>query len=227
MEFCIAITTHQKRFELFKKTLNDFRAQTSAPIFVSVNGNYDTPMEDAYRIDVLNECLKYQRVYPTFYGRFRGLAKIWNDQICHSGHEDIIITNDDVIIKPGFVVEFLSVYEQQNPKKCLKVNGAFSTFFINKSWIEQCGYFDEEHYLGIGWEDTEFVHRCGEYPHITTDKYVNLTDETKGDLGEKSVGGKYSVWNRNWFNKHRASRGKNFRPFEKFYDDHYATFWHG
>lgn len=223
--YCVTITTHEKRFEMFKRTLDQFRSQTSAPIFVSVNGNYDTPMDDAYRLGVLAECQKYQRVYPSFYGSFRGLAKIWNDQICHSGYNDVIVTNDDVNILPGFVAEFVKMWFSLNPRECLKVNGAFSTFFINKAYLDTWGYFEEEHFLGIGWEDMEFVHRTHEYPHMKTNLYDNLTEQTKGDLGTGSVGGKYSRWNRYWFNNSGPTRNKNLRPFEKYYTQMYPVFW--
>lgn len=225
MNYCIAITTHQKRLEWFKKALESYRSQTNVPIFVSVNGNYDSPMSEDYRMAVLAECVKYSSVYPSFYGTFRGLAKIWNDQICHSGFEDVMISNDDITILPGFVNEFVEMFSLQTPRRLLKTNGSFSIFLANKQWMDQCGWFDEQHYLGIGWEDTEFVHRCGEYPSFDTDKYVNETLKTTGDLGPKSVSNKYSVWNRNWFDSKGATKGVNFRPFERFYMDHYTTFW--
>jgi hypothetical protein len=228
-KYCITITTCEPRLELVKKTLAMFREQTNIPIFLFVNGNYIPPHSENYRKAILEQCLKYDEIYPSFYGKFRGLSKIWNDQICHSGHEDILMTNDDITILPGFVDEFEKAYFSMNPRTCLKINSCWSTVFLNKSWMDGRGYFDEHHYLGIGFEDTEFVSRNGDAPVFNTDKHINLSGQTSlRDAGAKTPSDNcpnYNNWNHVWWHTHTPTPGTNFRPFEHYYDENYGIFW--
>ena len=227
-KFCITITTCEQRLELVKKTLEMFRSQTDATIFLYVNGNYNATFSKEYRKTILEQCLKYDEIYPSFYGKFRGLSKVWNDQVCHSGYEDVLMTNDDIIILPGFIDEFSEVYFKMNPRNCLKVNSAWSTVFLNKKWLDRCGYFDEHHYLGIGFEDTEFKCRNGEQSVFNTNKYINLTGQNSlKDTGANCATGcgNLSNWNSIQWHACNSSPGVNFRPFERYYDDNYNIFW--
>jgi hypothetical protein len=224
----ICIVTYSKRFDIFKQTLQRIREQTNLPIYVAVNGDYGKEFNNEYRTSILNECLKYDNVYCNFYLTFRGLSKIWNDCIVNCGMEHVIITNDDIIIKDNFINSFISFISNLDTRTLLRVNNSYSTFYVNKQYIDQCGYFNEN-YLGIGWEDTEFTRRNsgGEYPSYDTDLYTNLSNEYNdlSDQGASLACVKYHNYNRHIFETTGPAHGINFRPYEKVYMDQFNNFW--
>jgi len=226
--FAICVVTYSKRFELLKRILSNIRSQTNIDVYIAINGDYKTEFDENYRKEILNECLKYERVYPSFYLKFRGLAKIWNDCIVHSCAEHIILSNDDVVIKEGFFNDFID-YINKSPKTLLTVNKSFSTFYLNKHYADVSGYFNET-FLGIGWEDTEFMRRANLGKHFetfATDKIVNLSHEHNDlkDQGANVTLVKYHTFNEYMFKTQKIETIENFRPYEKFYMDNYQTFW--
>lgn len=224
----ICIVTYSKRFEVFMKTLQRIREQTNLQIYIAVNGDYGKDFDDVYRNAILNECLKYQNVYCNFYLSFRGLSKIWNDCIINTGANDLIITNDDIVIGDNFINSFIQYINSRSNKTLFRVNNSYSTFYVNKQYIDQCGYFNEN-YLGIGWEDTEFTRRnnSGEYESFNTDLYTNLSSEYN-DLSTQGASlacVKYHNYNRHLFETYGPAYNTNFRPYEKIYMDQYDNFW--
>lgn len=223
----ICIMTFSRRFDIFKQTLQSIREQSDIGIYVAVNGDYGKEFDNEYRIAMLNECLKYDNVYCNFYLTFRGCAKIWNDCIINCGSEHIIVTNDDVQMRHGFIPDFISHIEDTSVKELIRVNDSFSTFYINKQFMDSKGYFNE-YYLGIGWEDFEFNERSkgGVYSSFHSDKYSNLYAEHL-DLVDQHASiecGKYHRYN-SLIYKQGPAHGVNFRPYEKSYMDNYHTFW--
>jgi GT2 family glycosyltransferase len=226
--FAICVVTYSKRFELFKKTLHDIRAQTDIDVYVAINGDYATDFDENYRKEVLAECMKYDSVYPSFYLKFRGLSKLWNDCIVNCCAEHIILSNDDVVIKDGFFPEFID-FIHKSPQTLLTVNKSFSTFYINKNYADVTGYFNET-FLGIGWEDTEFTRRTNSGKHFmtfTTDKYENLSyfNNDLKDQGAALTLVKYHTFNEYMFKTQKIEKMENYRPYERFYMDNYDTFW--
>lgn len=224
----ICIVTHSRRFKIFEQTLRSIKAQTDLPIYIAVNGDYGKTFDNNYRLQLLQLCAEFDNVYCSFYLTFRGLAKIWNDCIINCGAEHVIVTNDDIIINDGFISEFLTHIEQTPTKQLIRVNDSFSTFYINKQYIDSAGYFNE-YYLGIGWEDFEFTKRNieGVYPTYMTDKYQNLSDQYR-DLVDQSASieaNKYHKYNHNLFVNQAIIPDVNFRPYEKCYMDNYDSFW--
>ena len=224
----ICIMTFSQRFDIFKQTLQSIREQSNIKIYVAVNGDYGKEFNNEYRIAMLNECLKYDNVYCNFYLSFRGCAKIWNDCIINCAAEHIIITNDDVVIKDNFINSFLSFIDTLAPKTLIRVNSSYSTFYVNKQYIDGCGYFNEN-YLGIGWEDTEFTRRNigGEYLSYNTDLYNNLSNEYNdlSDQGASLACVKYHNYNRHIFETDGPASNTNFRPYEKVYMEQFNNFW--
>ena len=108
----ICVVTHSKRFEIFKQTLQSIREQTNIPIYVAVNGDYKKDFDESYRKSILQECLKYEKVYLSIYLQFRGLSKIWNDCIINCSADHVIVSNDDIQIEQGFFDEFLHIYNK-------------------------------------------------------------------------------------------------------------------
>lgn len=227
-KFVICIVTHSKRFSIFCQTLKSIREQTDIDIYVSVNGDYKKEFNNEYRGQILNECNKYENVYCNFYLTFRGLSKIWNDAIVNTGREHIIVTNDDVIIKENFIQDFIDHIKRSDKKELIRVNHSYSTFYVNKNYIDAAGYFNEN-YLGIGYEDTEFTRRniVGEYPTFVSLNYENLSDQYRDlvDQGASITCVKYHNFNGHLFETKGPSFGVNFRPYEKFYMDNYDSFW--
>lgn len=238
-EFAICIMTFSKRLEQVMKLVHSFRAQTTADIFLGVNGPYKPPFDQEYRKSILNFCAAVPNTYCSFSVQFRGVAYTWNDMLVHCGHEYALINNDDIEILPGYMDEVTDFYFNKTDKGLTRVNSAFGSFFVSKTFMNAHGWFNE-HYLGLGWEEIEFLDRRG---HRTlpcsifnTPKlvHIGLQPEFTKDIvseGAKTVGTakgleKYHSFNKGLYDgKSHNEPSASYRPYEKFYMDNYATFW--
>jgi hypothetical protein len=230
--FAICIVTFSKRLEVFSDLVKCLRKQTDIPIYVAVNGDYHTEFDDDYRSEVLDICGSLPKIFPCFYLKFRGLSKIWNDCIVNSCSEHIFMMNDDIKIKDGLIDDLIKRVKEDPDPSFFKVNNTFSLFYLNKNFIDKAGYFNE-YYLGVGWEDTEFIRRkYGEAVHgranrnYETELYTNLSEDYREieKLGA-SHHHKYHLFNKRMFEENGPSFGVNFRPYEKFYMENYSKFW--
>lgn len=236
-KYSIGIVTHSKREEVFTKMIKDIRSQTDANIYVAINGDYKKTFNEEYRVRLMNLFFSYKNIYPSFYLQFRGLGKLWNDIVINSGYDDCIVTNDDITFLPGFFNDFIEAWLSSN-REILKVGNssnippnigpAWSTFFVNRRFLDSCGYFNEE-FLGIGAEDSEFVKRNGDFGSFITDKYLNLAGQKKFTEDLTSEGAscfsKYHQFNFKLLEIRKCSTETNFRPYEKFFLENYDTFW--
>lgn len=221
--YCIGIMTYSKRKEYIKNLINDIRLQSEIPIFIAVNCDYGKPFDEEYRQFMLELCSKHKLVFPSFYLKFRGSSKLWNDMIVNASYDNLIILNDDVSLKNQFIENFIKYKIDTQNNSILKVNSGWAGFCVNKTYIKSAGFFNEQ-YLGIGFEDSEFVRRHGDFPTYTTNDFLDLTNESLGTFpnmenvshpSEK----RYSVYNYRLINNGVVGNNTNFRPYETEYDD--------
>lgn len=234
--YCIGIVTYSKRKEYVERLIDDLRKQTTTSIFLAINADYKKDFDNKYRNFILNLCAKYENVYPSFYLKFKGLAKLWNDLIINCGHDNCIILNDDIIIKDGFINNLIQHKERIGNNTIMTTNNMFCAFVVNKNFMDSIGYFNE-YYIGIGFEDYEFHRRMrrlnllvdGDIQTFKTNDFVNLTEESVstfiGNENNKPGDSKtYSNVNNVIFHSgtiEGEGMDLHFRPFEKFYEANY------
>lgn len=227
--YCVGILTFSKRKKYIENLLNQIRLDSDIPVYLCVNCDYNQPFDPKYRDFILKLCLKHKNVYPLFYLKFRGLSKAWNDMVVNACYDNLIIMNDDSTIQPGFFDEITNQYEQlyaNETKRILKINNGWACFIVNKEYLTSVTFFNEK-YIGIGFEDAEFVGRHGDYPGHMTEKFIDLASEPESFnsfpknenitmQSEKS----YTSINIEIF--HSNSRDhQNPKPYEQFYVENY------
>ena len=174
--YAVGIFTFSKREEYLAELVNDIRKDNDTiPIYLAVNCDYNKSFDEEYRKFILNLSSSFFAVYPSFYLKFRGTSKIWNDIIVNTAHDNVFVLNDDVRIKSGFFDEIINHKISTNNNSILKFDKTWCGFLVNRNFMKSAGFFNER-YQGIGFEDTEFVRRHGDYPFLMTDKFVNLYD---------------------------------------------------
>jgi hypothetical protein len=177
--YCVGILTFSKRKKYIENLLKQIRLDSEIPVYLCINCDYNQPFDPKYRDFILKLCLKHKNVYPLFYLKFRGLSKAWNDMVVNSCYDNMIIMNDDSTIQSGFFDEIVNQYEhlyENEPKQILKINNGWACFIVNKEYLTSVTFFNEK-YIGIGFEDAEFVRRHGEFPEYVTEKFIDLASE--------------------------------------------------
>jgi hypothetical protein len=219
----IGIMTYSKRKEYIKNLLDDIRRQSEIPVYIAVNCNYGQQFEEDYRSYMLELCSKYTSVFPSFYLKFRGSSKLWNDMIVNTSYDNLIILNDDIRLNNTFIQDFINYKIANNNTSILKVNNGWAGFCVHKNYIKAAGFFNEQ-YLGIGFEDSEFVRRHGEFPAFMSQDFVDLAYESvstfpKMENVTNQHDKRYSGYNHALINNGVLGTGINFRPYENEYDE--------
>jgi hypothetical protein len=223
--YCVCIATYSKRKDYIKNLIEDIRKQSQdIPIYISVNCDYKKQFDNEYRKYILELASKHENVYLTFYLKFRGLSRMWNDMITNTCYDNCIIINDDSAIKNNFISDFINHKISTNNETILKTNNGWACFIVNYKYINSVGFFNEN-YIGIGFEDAEFVRRTLEYPAYMTEDFVDLNIEalhTFPTCEDDNVTVKeYSSFNKHMINSGQIGGGIHFRPFEQQYIDNY------
>jgi hypothetical protein len=223
--YCVGIITFSKRKNYIENLISDIRSQNIIPIYLAINCDYNQPFDNDYRKFILNLCLQYDNIYPSFYLKFRGSAKIWNDIIINSSYDNILILNDDGRVRNNFINDIIDYKVSTNNDTILKTNNGWSSFVVNKKYIQSIGYFNE-YYIGIGFEDNELVRRVGEFPSFNSKDWEDLHHESKNTFPkneENQDEKQYSSFNRNLFSTDFTppTLETSFRPYESFYEENY------
>jgi hypothetical protein len=227
--YCVGILTFSKRKKYIENLLNQIRLDSEIPVYLCINCDYNQPFDPKYRDFILKLCLKHKNVYPLFYLKFRGLSKAWNDMVINACYDNMIIMNDDSTIQSGFFDEIVNQYEhlyENEPKQILKINNGWACFIVNKEYLTSVTFFNEK-YIGIGFEDAEFVRRHGEFPGYVTEKFIDLASELESlnsfpknenitMQSEKS----YTSINVEIFQSNSGDY-QNPKPYEQFYVENY------
>lgn len=218
----IGIMTYSKRIDFIKQLLIDIRSQSDEiPIYLAVNCDYNEPFNENYRRTILELVNSHPYVYVTFYLKFRGSSKLWNDMIVNTSFDNLIIINDDVRLLNNFIHDFINYkVNVLNSNKITKVNNGWACFCVNKNYIKSAGFFNE-HYIGIGFEDAEFVRRNGDFPSYHTTDFVDLNFEawnTFPTFNNSQTHKLYSNYNHRLLHTIDHGTNINYRPYEDIYD---------
>lgn len=235
-DFGIFIVTFSKRFHYLENLLSSLREQTDLDIFININGDYKKTINCEYRDKVLNLCLKHKNVYPRFYNLFRSYAYMCNDFICNGNKLYNIITNDDVVMKKPFVIDFLNYLKSIDlGKNLVIVNNSFSTHCVSRQIVRNNKFYDER-FIGLGCEDSDFYHRLLKWNQdmnrvsFEHEMYDNKWAETFNTLIDQNAStvAKYHNFNYKIFEEYKNQSEKDYlhpRPNEDFFFDNYDTFW--
>lgn len=156
----VCLVTFKERRELIKSLIPRIREIIPAEvdIILAVNGNFEEPMPEDYRSDMLNLSMEHQNVYPIVCADFMSLSKLWNTLVLFSKTEYNFIMTDDLVISNPNVYQIASDYAERTGEGFFTINNGFSHFVLTKSFLHQIGYFDER-LLAYGEEDGDLVHR--------------------------------------------------------------------
>jgi hypothetical protein len=205
--FDIGITTFSLRFDFLNDLVNKIRElEVNNRIFICVNGEKNAEFDNDYRRKVLDLCSKHDNVFPIFFVETRGLSKLWNTIIVHSYSENILVLNDDIDLRTRELFDSVDRHISSPEYTGLsKVNGTFSFYLVNKTYIDNLGYFDER-LLGFGEEDGDITYRIIaknniHISEISAGGVTNIISHIRHEHVKPGMG-KYSYFNRDFiFNK--------------------------
>ena len=168
--YTVTITTYFRRFEEWLKPMvaEIKRQRPEIEIIISINGEINKIFYEDYRKNIMIFMSNYPNVFPIFYPKFRGMARLWNQNIQLSTNDNVLCLEDDLTIHDGFFDEYEKYIEINST---FLINDSYSAISTTKQDMIDVGWFDER-YLGLGHEDQEF-----------TKKY----NQIKGKLGSVSI----------------------------------------
>lgn len=195
--YSIVIATFEDRFnKYFKQLIKSIKKERpDIEIIIQINGNYDRDFSENYRSDMLSFLSTTSNCFPQFYTKFTSLAKMWNRGILTASNDVCLVLNDDVKINDGFF-NFIETLDDIETIKIL--NGIFSHFIVNKNFLHSVNWFDER-FLGVGWEDTDFVKKFRFPDRISTPLISSYHLSTQPDSNIKKSS-KYSYFNEVYHN---------------------------
>jgi hypothetical protein len=127
---------------------------------------------------------------------------MWNIGVINSTSKNILILNDDLLWVNNLINDIETQLDLIDDVKL--INYSFSHFIVNKTFMNEIGYFDEK-LLGFGWEDSDFCMRYYEKTGnvigvIETTAIKNLNSTIK-HKNIRNVWDKYSIINREYYEK--------------------------
>lgn len=208
--FDIGITTFSLRFGFVENLINQIRGLgVENNILLCINGEKDTNFDPEYRLKILKLCSDFDNIYPIFFTDVRGLSKMWNTLIIHSGCENILMLNDDIKINTDDIFQVTNDQIINHKFNSLSlINNTFSFFLVNKRFINDLGYFDER-LLGFGEEDGDIMFRVKEkygkeVNRLSCSGIENIVSDVRHNFIKPGVG-KYSLFNREFIFKEKYS----------------------
>jgi len=209
----MGITTFENRFDnYFVPLLSRLKEYVpESEVIVAVNGEHRQTFNEIYRKRILEFISRYNKVYPVVFPQFRGLSKLWNNIVINSSNDFILMLNDDIMINnPSFLKDVCSA-ARKNKGRSFLINRSWSHFVINRSEIDELGYFDER-LLGIGEEDGDmtwrYLHHFGrEINNFKLKCFINYAEDTVNVYKPTNIrchsGSKYSLFNREFMFKEK------------------------
>jgi len=231
----IGITTFKNRLNDVSKQIKEIRAiDQKIKIILAITNNYGETMDEEYRKSILNLCIEYPYVYPLMFGKYTGLAKMWNNIVVHSQTTHVLIMNDDLCINNPMIFNDLRIAIQTN--EALEINGIFSHFIVSKELMNEVGYFDER-LIAYGEEDGDFRDRyllAKGHPisHIRIGGIMNQSKnkfkdsyDTAMDCHQDAWGGYKPTVNVEVIKKKKAENWDDVKqyPYEEFIDKNYSN----
>lgn len=154
----IGVTTFKDRFDsclkpLIRKLSILFPGEQ---IIVIANGHYLEEAQKEFRKQFDTFCFSFNNVDQESYTDPHGLSFLWNRIIDRATSDNILILNDDILIKVGFrhFIEESGIMDTP----LATINSSWSHFKISKSIIDKVGLFDEG-FTEIGGEDDDYLAR--------------------------------------------------------------------
>ncbi len=154
----IGVTTYKDRFDsclkpLIKKLSILF---PNEQIIIVANGHYLTNEQKEFIKKFDAFCAGFSNVEVESYTDPQGLSFLWNRLIKRAASDNILMLNDDIMIKYGFrrFIEESGIVSAP----MATINSSWSHFKISKSVIEKVGLFDEG-LKEIGGEDDDYLAR--------------------------------------------------------------------
>lgn len=198
--YTITIQTYEKRYDKYFLPLiaSICNQRPNIDKVVFVNAQYKTGMNENFRIKILELMSRLPKVFPIFTTCFRGCSYMWNNSIITSNTQVCLNLSDDITIHEGFFDDYeeklLSVEGET-----FKINDSFAHFSINKTDLDDIGYFDER-LLGLGQEDGDWqwrfeVKRNRTIKNIYMPNVIHYIEKEAASENMKKCGGKYSPYN--------------------------------
>ena len=157
-DLSIGVTTYKDRFDcclspLISKLIILF---PGTQIIVIANGHYMAEEQDEFLGKFDDFCSGFDNVEHEGYSDPRGLSFLWNRIIHRSVSDNILILNDDIMIRAGFrrFVEESGILDAP----VATINSSWSHFKISRGVFEKVGLFDEG-FKEIGGEDDDYLAR--------------------------------------------------------------------
>ena len=199
-DFKIVITTFERRFFSYALPLISLiRKDCDAPIFIIVNGNFDSQIDNSYFQEFVSSINVFPDIYPVTFSTFRGWSSLINTGINHADSEFTIVMNDDVYVNPNTLSQDLfTILKDCSQQELVLINGSWSHFAISRNCLNRVGWFDE-YFLGIGEEDGDYEVRFQKLyqRNVSRNSYssfINFVDSTRDENVAKGIG-KYSLFN--------------------------------
>jgi hypothetical protein len=158
LDVSIGVTTYMNRFDSCLKPLLP-KLCTLFPneqVIVIANGHYLAGEQQEYISRFYGLCSRFPGAESEAYADPRGLSSLWNRIIERSTSDNILILNDDIMIKTGFRHFIDELLKGHAPVST--INGSWSHFLIRKATLEKVGIFDEG-FSEIGGEDDDYLAR--------------------------------------------------------------------
>lgn len=238
MNYSIGITSYNKRYEKYFKSLIKFiRDNSDIEVLVCINGSLRQEFDQNYRKELLEFLSQYDKVYPIIFTSFRSISKLWNNLIINSTKDNILVLEDDVEICDK---RFFEDVEKNIDNDLHVINGSWAHFVANKQQMIELGFFDER-LLGLGEEDGDMTYRYikkyNSYPkNIIYSNLRHICPQEDVSNMKKGIG-RYSLFNRNFMFNYKYAMDPNgiqgmfdypvtqnipdanLYPYEKFYLD--------
>ncbi|MFZ2285535.1 MAG: hypothetical protein WAV93_00970 [Bacteroidales bacterium] len=154
----IGVTTYKDRYSGYLKPLLS-KLHNLFPkdqIIIIANGHYQERDQEAYISELNRYCKRFDNAEVESYTEPRGLSFLWNRILHRARYGNVLILNDDIMIKSGFR-RFIAQKKFMDASIVL-INNSFSHFKITVRVPEKIGYFDEG-FREIGGEDDDYLAR--------------------------------------------------------------------
>jgi hypothetical protein len=137
-------------------------------IIIMVNGHYQRKEQEAYLSELKEYCRRFPNTEVESYVDPKGLSFFWNRIIKRARNNNILILNDDIIIKSGFRPFVLQ--KNFTDAAVAIINLSLSHFKISGKVTETVGLFDEG-FREIGGEDDDYLARLA-LAHIEVKSFI-------------------------------------------------------
>jgi hypothetical protein len=184
LSLTIGITTFLNRYERYFKPLvrKLVILFPGCRIIVIANGNVMREEQKSYLAAINDFCNRFTDIELTGYENPAGLSHLWNRIMLDSGHQKVLILNDDLKIKPGFrkFIEHSGILGET----IATINSSWSHFLISHEIYDMAGPFDEG-LKEVGGEDDDYLARLA-MSGIKPADYMTGTVARKGKKTRKS-----------------------------------------